>query len=115
MLSGCGKKPGGIYDFEGQDPQVIDPWKYIQDTELSSDPILINFASSASNLGITIGVIGIIFSILYMAIRISITHSPKKKEEIKQEAMVKGIIGIMIFSIPLWLGIIKNLGDLLVK
>lgn len=40
--------------------------------------------------------------------------SPAARNEVKEEALLKGLIAIMIFSIPLWLGICKLLGDALV-
>lgn len=109
LLSGCKE------DIVQQETKNIDPWTYIRDTSLSNDPIILNFASSAGELGITIGIIGITFSILYMAIRIIMTHDAKKKEEIKQEAGFKGVIGIIIFSIPFWLGVMKTIGDIFVQ
>lgn len=107
FFCGC----GGEDDLIKNDPKVIDPWVYLKDTSLSNDKILLDFASSAGELGIRIGIMGIVFSILYMAIRIIFTQNAAKKEEIKQEAMIKGVIGILIFSIPFWLGVMKTLGD----
>lgn len=107
LFSGCGKDNL----IKEKDPKVIDPWVYLKDTDISKDKNLLDFASSAGELGIIIGIMGIVFSILYMAIRIICTHDAKKKEEIKQEAIIKGVIGILIFSITFWLGVIKSLGD----
>lgn len=114
FLSGCGKKGDGIYDFEGQDPQVIDPWVYLKDNSISQDTILRDFASSAAQLGITVGILGMVFSILLMAIRLASSSDPKKREEIKQEAIIKAIIGILLFSIPFWMGVLKLFGDSLI-
>lgn len=35
------------------------------------------------------------------------------KNEIKEEALLKEVIAIMLFSIPLWLGVCKLVGDML--
>ena len=70
LLTGCGDDGESIYNFSGVEPKEIDPWVYLQDTALSSNTQILGFASSASRLGITVGVAGIVFSILYMAIRI---------------------------------------------
>ena len=94
--------------------QSIDPWVYLQDTALSSNTQILGFASSASRLGITVGVAGIVFSILYMAIRIFFARNAKVREEIKEEAMIKGMVAIMIFSVPFWLGIFKLAGEMLI-
>lgn len=114
-LSACGKeKEGGLYDFGGVEPKEIDPWVYLQDTALSSNPQILGFASSAGGLAITIGVAGIVFSLLFMAIRLLFSGSAKMKNEIKEEALLKGLIAVMLFSIPLWLGVCKLVGDMLV-
>lgn len=114
LLTGCGDDEKGIYNFSGVEPKEIDPWVYLQDTALSSSTQILGFASSASRLGITVGVMGIVFSIMYMAIRIFFARSAKVREEIKEEAMIKGMVAIMIFSIPFWLGIFKLAGEMLI-
>ncbi|MCH5249993.1 MAG: hypothetical protein J1E98_08670 [Lachnospiraceae bacterium] len=114
LLTGCGDDGKSIYNFVGVEPKEIDPWVYLQDTALSSNTQILGFASSASRLGITIGVIGIVFSILYMAIRIFFARNAKVREEIKEEAMIKGMVAIMIFSVPFWLGIFKLAGEMLI-
>lgn len=114
LLTGCGDDGESIYNFAGVEPKEIDPWVYLQDTALSSNTQILSFASSASRLGITIGVMGIVFSILYMAIRIFFARNAKVKEEIKEEAMIKGMVAIMIFSVPFWLGIFKLAGEMLI-
>lgn len=116
LLTGCGDDGSGqsIYNFAGVEPKEIDPWVYLQDTALSSNTQILGFASSASRLGITIGVMGIVFSILYMAIRLFFARNAKVREEIKEEAMIKGMVAIMIFSVPFWLGIFKLVGEMLI-
>lgn len=114
LLTGCGDEKKSIYDFTGVEPKEIDPWVYLQDTSLSSNTQILGFASSASRLGITIGVMGIVFSILYMAIRIFFARNAKVREEIKEEAMIKGMVAVMIFSVPFWLGIFKLAGEMLI-
>lgn len=115
FLTGCSKDTGdSIYNFSNTEPKEIDPWVYLQDTTLSSNPQILSFASSASSLGITIGVMGITISILYMAIRILFSRNAKARNEMKEEALQKGITAVMLFSIPLWLGICKMIGELLI-
>ena len=115
ILTACGNEENSsIYNFSGAEPKEIDPWVYLQDTALSSSTQIRSFASSAGSLGITIGVMGIVFSIFYMAVRLLFSGSVKTRSEVREEALMKGLIAIMIFSIPLWLGICKLLGDALV-
>lgn len=114
LITGCGNDgEDSIYNFAGVEPKEIDPWVYLNDMSLSSNEQIRRFASSAGSLGITLGVMGIVFSILYMAIRILFAKSAKVKEEIKEEVMIKGVVAIMIFSIPLWLGLCKMVGEML--
>lgn len=114
LLTGCGDDGESIYNFAGVEPKEIDPWVYLQDTALSSSAQILGFASSASRLGITVGVMGIVFSILYMAIRIILARNAKVREEIKEEAVLKGMVAVMIFSVPFWLGIFKLAGEMLI-
>lgn len=114
VCGGCSESSGDAFDFSGVEPKDINPWTYVEDTSISVDPTLRGVAASASELGITIGIIGIVFSIFYMVIRIFFTKSAQAKEEIKREAVLKGLIGIMLFSIPFWLGLFKYFSELLV-
>lgn len=114
LLTGCGDDGESIYNFAGVEPKEIDPWVYLHDTALSSSAQILGFASSASRLGITVGVMGIVFSILYMAIRIILARNAKVREEIKEEAVLKGMVAVMIFSVPFWLGIFKLAGEMLI-
>lgn len=113
MLGGCGDDEDA-FDFSGIEPKTIDPWVYIEDTSISMNAALSNLASSSAELGITIGVMGIVFSVFYMAIRVFFSKSASAKEEIKRGAVLKGMIAIMLFSIPFWMGLFKYFAELLV-
>ena len=114
-LAGCSKKNDeDPFDFSGIEPKDINPWTYVEDTSLFMNNALKNLASSSGALGITVGIIGIVFSIFYMAIRICFSRSAAVKEEVKREVLMKGMIAIMLFSIPFWLGIFKQFSELLV-
>lgn len=116
VLTGCGngEDEADPYDFSGVEPKDLNPWTYVEDTSISLNGALRNLASSSAELGIVIGIIGIVFSILYMAIRICFSKSAAVREEIKREAFLKGMIAIMLFSIPFWLGLFKMFAELLV-
>ena len=86
----------------------------MENMELSMSEPLKNLGASFAELGITIGIIGIVFSIFYMVLRICFSKSAAIKEEVKQEAVLKGMIAIMLFSIPFWLGLFKMTAELLV-
>lgn len=114
-LSGCGnKEEGNPFDFSGIETKDLNPWNYMENMELSMSEPLKNLGASSAELGITIGIIGIIFSIFYMVLRICFSKSAVIKEEVKQEAVLKGMIAIMLFSIPFWLGLFKMTAELLV-
>ena len=115
-LSGCGnkKEEGNPFDFSGIETKDLNPWNYMENMELSMSEPLKNLGASSAELGITIGIIGIVFSIFYMVLRICFSKSAAIKEEVKQEAVLKGMIAIMLFSIPFWLGLFKMTAELLV-
>lgn len=114
LLSACGDDEGNLYDFSGKEPKEIEPWAYIQDTALNTSAEILGFASSAGNLAITVGVMGIVFSILYMCIRLLFAGNARARSEVKEEAVLKGLIAIMLFSVPLWLGLCKMVGEMLI-
>lgn len=115
LLTGCANNAeSSIYNFADVEPKDIDPWTYLQDTSITSSLQIRSLSSSSYSLAITVGVTGIVFSILYMAIRILFTRNVKVKSEVKEEAVLKGLIAIALFSIPLWLSIFKMVGELLI-
>ncbi|WP_289768542.1 hypothetical protein [uncultured Acetatifactor sp.] len=114
LLSACGDDEEDLYDFSGREPKEIDPWVYIQDTAISTSAEIRGFASSAGDLAVTVGVMGIVFSILYMCLRILFAGNARARSEVKEEAVLKGLIAIMLFSIPLWLGLCKMVSEMLV-
>lgn len=115
FLCGCSSGTADDpYDFTGTEPKDIDPWVYVEDTSITLNGSLKKLAASSTELAITIGVIGIVFSIVYIILRICFTKNANTKEEIKRQAIQKGIIAIMLFSIPFWLGLFKYFAELLV-
>lgn len=115
LLTGCSSNAeNSIYNFASVEPKDIDPWTYLQDTSITSSLQIRSLASSSYSLAITVGIMGIVFSILYMAIRILFTQNVKMKSEIKEEAALKALVAIALFSIPLWLSVFKMIGELLV-
>ncbi len=112
ILSGCAKD-GGEEIFQGE-PKDLDPWTYVEDTSISMNSALTNLAASSAELGITVGVMGITFSVFFMVLRICFTKNAAVREEVKREAVMKGMIAVMLFSIPFWLGIFKYFSELLV-
>ncbi len=112
---GCAKEEGeNPFDFSEIEPKDLNPWTYVKDTSISASGPLTDLAASSSELGITVGIIGTVFSIFYMVIRICFTRNAAAKEEVKREALLKGMIAIMLFSIPFWLELFKQFADLLV-
>lgn len=112
ILSGCAKD-GGEEIFQGE-PKDLNPWTYVEDTSISMNSTLTNLAASSAELGITVGIMGITFSIFFMVLRICFTKNAAVREEVKREAVMKGMIAVMLFSIPFWLGIFKYFSELLV-
>lgn len=112
ILSGC-VKDGGEEIFHGE-PKDLDPWTYVEDTSISMNSALTNLAASSAELGITVGVMGITFSVFFMVLRICFTKNAAVREEVKREAVMKGMLAVMLFSIPFWLGIFKYFSELLV-
>ncbi len=112
---GCAKEGGeDPFDFSKIEPKDLNPWTYVEDTALSESGPLTDLAASSSELGITVGIMGIVFSVFYVVIRICFMRSAAAKEDVKREALMKGMIAIMLFSIPFWLALFKQFADLLV-
>lgn len=114
-LCGCASdETDSLYNFAGAEPKDIDPWVYVEDNSITLNGSLKKLAASSTELAITIGVVGIVFSIIYIILRICFTKNANTKEEIKRQALQKGVIAIMLFSIPFWLGLFKYIAELLV-
>lgn len=114
VLSGCSSEET-IVEITRAETKNIDPWAYLVDTSISTNGTMQAFAGSAAKLLITIGIMGIVFSILYLIIRLLFgSGNAKVKSEAKDEVIFKSVIAVMLFSIPFWLGIIKMISDLLV-
>lgn len=113
-LSGCSSEET-IVEITRAETKNIDPWAYLVDTSISKNGTMQAFAGSAAKLLITIGIMGIVFSILHLIIRLLFGGgNAKMKSEAKDEVIFKSVIAVMLFSIPFWLGIIKMISDLLV-
>jgi heme/copper-type cytochrome/quinol oxidase subunit 4 len=59
----------------------------------------------------TIGVIGLVFSIIFTAISLLMTSNAQKKEEKKSHALVICVAGICIFSVFSIVGFFKSIGS----
>lgn len=116
LLSGCGGNDEGEnpFDFSGVEPKDINPWTYVEDTSIYLNQSLTDLAASSSDLAMTIGVMGMVFSIIYIALRLLFSRNAARREEIRQEAIIKGMIAVMLFSIPFWLGLFKQFSELLI-
>ena len=116
MLTGCGGDDEGEdpFDFSGAEPKDINPWTYLEDTSIYLNDSLTDLASSSSELVMTVGIMGMVFSIIYIAVRLLFSRNAARREEIRQEAVIKGMIAVMLFSVPFWLGIFKQFSELLI-
>ena len=116
MMTGCGGDGEGEdpFDFTGVEPKDINPWTYVADTSIYLNESLTDLAASASDLAMTVGIMGMVFSIIYIAVRLLFSRNAARREEIRQEAIIKGMISVMLFSVPFWLGIFKQFSELLI-
>lgn len=116
MMTGCGGDGEGEdpFDFTGVEPKDINPWTYVEDTSIYLNESLTDLAASASDLAMTVGIMGMVFSIIYIAVRLLFSRNAARREEIRQEAIIKGMISVMLFSVPFWLGIFKQFSELLI-
>lgn len=114
VLSGCSSEKT-MMEITQAETKNIDPWVYLTDTSISANSTIKAFAGSAASVLITIGVMGIVFSILYLVVRLLFGgSSAKMRSQMKEEMIFKSVVAVMLFSVPFWLGLMKMLGDLLV-
>ncbi len=114
-LSGCGgDEEEDPFDFSGIEPKDINPWTYLEDTSIYLNGSLTDLAASSSELAMTVGIIGMVFSTFYIALRLMFSKNAARREELRQEAVLKGLISVMLFSVPFWLGIFKQFSELLI-
>ena len=70
-----------------------------------------DIGASGYQLLMTIGVIGLVFSIIFTAISLLMTSNAQKKEEKKSHALVICVAGICIFSVFSIVGFFKSIGS----
>ena len=67
--------------------------------------------AGGSQLLLTVGVIGLVFSIIFTALSLLLTSNAQKKEEKKSHALIICIAGIVIFSAFSIIGFFKSIGS----
>ena len=94
---------GNEWDFLMEDPE---------------DGVFATLIDKAEDIGargyqllMTIGVIGLVFSIIFTAISLLMTSNAQKKEEKKSHALVICVAGICIFSVFSIVGFFKSIGS----
>lgn len=67
--------------------------------------------ASGYELMLTVGVIGLVFSIIFTAVSLLLTSNAQKKEEKKSHALIICIAGVIIFSVFSIVGFFKSIGS----
>jgi len=70
-----------------------------------------DIGASGYQLLMTMGVIGLVFSIIFTAISLLMTSNAQKKEEKKSHALIICVSGIVIFSAFSIVGFFKSIGS----
>ena len=70
-----------------------------------------DIGASGYQLLMTIGVIGLVFSIIFTALSLLLTSNAQKKEEKKSHVLIICIAGIVIFSAFSIVGFFKSIGS----
>ena len=70
-----------------------------------------DIGSSGYELMLTIGIIGLVFSIVFTAVSLLLTSNAQKKEEKKSHALVICVVGVVIFSVFSIIGFFKSIGS----
>lgn len=70
-----------------------------------------DIGASGYQLLLTVGIIGLVFSIIFTALSLLLTSNAQKKEEKKSHALVICIAGIVIFSAFSIIGFFKSIGS----
>lgn len=69
-----------------------------------------DIGASGYELMLTLGIIGLVFSIIFTAVSLLLTSNAQKKEEKKSHALVICLAGIVIFSVFSFIGFFKSIG-----
>lgn len=92
-------------------------WDFLMD-DPGEDGVFASLIDKAEDIGasgyqllMTIGVIGLVFSIIFTAISLLMTSNAQKKEEKKSHALVICVAGICIFSVFSIVGFFKSIGS----
>ena len=92
-------------------------WDFLMD-DPKEDGVFATLIEKAEDIGasgyqllMTIGVIGLVFSIIFTAISLLMTSNAQKKEEKKSHALVICVAGICLFSVFSIVGFFKSIGS----
>ena len=69
-----------------------------------------DIGASGYQLMMTLGIIGLVFSIIFTAVSLLLTSNAQKKEEKKSHAFVICLSGIIIFSVFSIIGFFQSIG-----
>ena len=69
-----------------------------------------DIGASGYQLMMTLGIIGLVFSIIFTAVSLLLTSNAQKKEEKKSHALVICLAGIIIFSVFSIIGFFQSIG-----
>lgn len=91
-------------------------WDFMT-SEPGSDGVFSSLISKLEDIGasgyelmLTLGIIGLVFSIIFTAVSLLLTSNAQKKEEKKSHALVICLAGIVIFSVFSIIGFFKSIG-----
>lgn len=111
---------GGILLADNADGDVnanVNEWDFLQQ-DPGDNGVFSTLISKVEDIGasgyqllLTVGVIGLVFSIIFTALSLLLTSNAQKKEEKKSHALVICIAGIVIFSAFSIIGFFKSIGS----
>lgn len=98
-------------------PHFLEAWSFMEN-EAEDKGIFKNLITTVESIGksgyqlmLTVGIIGLAFSIIMTAISLLMTSNSQKKEEKKSHALIICIAGIVIFSVFAILGFLQSIGS----
>lgn len=101
--------------FAAEQDNSADEWKFI--TTKPKDGVFKSLISKTQDIGasgyelmMAIGMIGLVFSIIFTAVTLLLSSNAQKKEEKKSHAFTICIAGVVIFSVFSIIGFFKSIG-----
>lgn len=91
---------------KNEDMSRISPWNILKDRSIADVPAMQQMSASYYHLMVAMGAVGLLASLMIIAIKIMWAKNPQSRNSCKDELMFKVLVGIAVFSYVTLIGML---------